>query len=81
MSASLAMTMRARLHRREFARAGVDARIITAPHAASPHSLILVDGGGERTVLCRRDERFFLQPEDLDREWIVNARALVRGWI
>ncbi len=66
----------ATLHRREFARAGVDARLITVPNAASPQSLILVDGGGERTVLCRRDERLLLQPSDLDRSWIVNARAL-----
>jgi len=66
----------ASLHRREFARAGVDARLITVPDAASPQSLILVDGGGERTVFCRRDERLLLQPADLDRSWIVNARAL-----
>jgi len=64
------------LHRREFARAGVDAHLITVANAASPQSLILVDEGGERTVLCRRDERLLLQPADLDREWIVNARAL-----
>jgi sulfofructose kinase len=65
-----------RLHRSEFARAGVDARLIEVPHAASPQSLILVDGGGERTVLCRRDERLLLRPEDLDRDWVVQARAL-----
>jgi sulfofructose kinase len=65
-----------RLHRSEFARTGVDARIIEVAGAASPQSLIIVDGGGERTVLCRRDERLLLQPEDLDRAWIVNARAL-----
>jgi sugar/nucleoside kinase (ribokinase family) len=64
------------LHRREFARAGVDARLITVPNAVSPRSLILVDDGGERTVLCRRDERLLMQPADLDRAWIVNARAL-----
>lgn len=64
------------LHRQEFARAGVDAQIIMVPNAASPQSLILVDEGGERTVLCRRDERLLLQPADLCREWIVNARAL-----
>jgi sugar/nucleoside kinase (ribokinase family) len=64
------------LHRREFTRAGVDARLTTVPDAASPQSLILVDEGGERTVLCRRDERLLLQPQDIDREWIVNARAL-----
>jgi len=64
------------LHRREFAQAGVDARLTTVSNAASPQSLILVDGGGERTVLCRRDGRLLLQPEEIDREWIVNARAL-----
>jgi sulfofructose kinase len=66
----------ARLHQREFARAGVDARITEVPHAFSPQSLIIVDEGGERTVLCRRDECLLLQPSDLDRSWIVNARAL-----
>jgi sulfofructose kinase len=66
----------ARLHRSEFARAGVDARIVTVPDAASPQSLIIVDGGGERTVLCRRDDRLVLKPEELERTWIVNARVL-----
>src|ERR1700733_11059146 len=66
----------ARLHQREFARTGVDARIVTVPNAASPQSLIVVDGGGERTVLCRRDVRLVLKPEELERAWIVNARAL-----
>jgi sulfofructose kinase len=66
----------ARLHRTEFARTGVDARLIEVKGAASPQSLIVVDGGGERTVLCRRDERLLLQPSDLDRSWIENARAL-----
>ena len=66
----------ARLHRREFERTGVDARLITVADAASPRSLILVDGHGERTVLCRRDERLILQPEELDREWILSARVL-----
>jgi sugar/nucleoside kinase (ribokinase family) len=65
-----------RLHRDAFARAGVEAQLITVRGGVSPQSLILVDGSGERTVLCRRDERLVLQPEDLDRNWIVNARAL-----
>lgn len=65
-----------RLHRDAFARAGVDARLIEVPGAASPQSLILVDGGGERTVLCRRDERLLLQPADMERAWIARARAL-----
>jgi len=66
----------ARLHRDAFARAGVETQLTTVPGASSPQSLILVDEGGERTVLCRRDERLLLQPKDLRREWIVNARAL-----
>jgi sulfofructose kinase len=66
----------ATLHREAFTRAGVETQIITVPGGASPQSLILVDGGGERTVLCRRDERVALKPSDLDRQWIVNARAL-----
>ena len=64
------------LHQREFNRVGVDARIVRVPNAASPQSLIIVDSGGERTVLGRRDPRLILQPEDLDRAWILNARAL-----
>jgi sulfofructose kinase len=66
----------AALHHEAFSRAGVEAKIITVPGGISPQSLILVDSDGERTVLCRRDERLVLQPSDLDREWVVNARAL-----
>ena len=66
----------AALHQREFARTGVDARLVIVPECASPQSLILVDATGERTVLCRRDERLILQPGELQCKWIVNARAL-----
>ena len=66
----------AALHREAFTRAGVGAQIITVPGGTSPQSLILVDGGGERTVLCRRDPRVALKPGDLDHQWIVNARVL-----
>ena len=66
----------ATLHREAFSHAGVETRISTVPGGASAQSLILVDAEGERTVLCRRDERLTLQPADLNREWIVNARAL-----
>ena len=66
----------AALHALEFARTGVEARLVKVAGAASPKSLILVDRHGERTVLCRRDERLVLQPYELDREWIVNANAL-----
>jgi sulfofructose kinase len=67
----------ARLHAREFDRLVVDAKLIQVPGAASPKSTILVDSDGERTVLCRRDERLILRPEELDREWIVDAGALL----
>lgn len=65
-----------RLHQTTFAKAGVDAKLIKSAEGASPQSLILVDAGGERTVLCRRDDRVQLRPEDLKREWIVDAAAL-----
>jgi sulfofructose kinase len=66
----------ATLHRNAFADAGVETQIISVAECSSRQSLILVDGGGERTVLWRRDERLDLPPGELDREWIVNARAL-----
>src|SRR5580704_15718425 len=66
------------LHRKEFAEAGADAKLICAPGCASQSSFILVDQStGERTVLWKRDSRVALQPEDLKREWITDARALL----
>jgi sulfofructose kinase len=66
----------ARLHREAFARVGAEARIVTVPGTASLHNVILVDSRGERTVLCQRDERMVLRPEEIRREWIVTARVL-----
>jgi sulfofructose kinase len=66
----------ATLHRDAFTAAGVETHLIQVPGGASPQSLILVDSGGERTVMCRRDERVVLKPAHLDRAWIVQARAL-----
>src|SRR5947209_9139271 len=65
------------LHRTAFEKAGVETRIITVDDASSPQSLILVDGSGERTVLCHRDPRLTLRSEDLEREWITSGRALL----
>lgn len=65
------------LHRTAFEKAAVETRIITVEDASSPQSLILVDGTGERTVLCHRDPRLTLEPDDLEREWITSARALL----
>ena len=67
----------ARLHEEAFRRSGVEARLLQARETASARSLILVDRHGERTVLCRRDERVMLQPEEMEREWVVRARALL----
>src|SRR6202012_3961160 len=55
----------ATLHREAFANAGVETQLITVTGGASPQSLILVDGAGERTVLCRLDDRLVLQPHEL----------------
>ncbi len=66
----------ARIHREAFAEAGVDARIITAAEGSSAQSIILVDPAGERTVLCQRDPRLILRPQELQQEWITSARAL-----
>jgi sulfofructose kinase len=66
----------ASLHRAEFERLGVETHLFTARHCKSQQAFILVDPQGERTVLWKRDPRLTLLPEELNREWIVNARAL-----
>ncbi|HEY6267907.1 MAG TPA: PfkB family carbohydrate kinase [Candidatus Acidoferrum sp.] len=66
----------AELHRAEFARAGVEAHLFSAPGCPSQQAFILVDDSGERTVLWKRDDRLTLRPEELQQDWIVNARAL-----
>ncbi len=66
----------AQQHVHAFREHGVDARLVHVEAAGSSQSLILVDADGERTVLCRRDERMTLQPEELQREWVTRARAL-----
>ena len=66
----------AQLHHAEFARLGVETEIVVAHGAPSPHSVILVDPSGERTVLNQRDPRLTLQPQEIARDWVVPARAL-----
>jgi sulfofructose kinase len=62
----------------EMQREGVDSRWIITPGSTSQSSYILVDEhSGERTVLWKRDPRIALRPEDLQREWISEARALL----
>jgi sulfofructose kinase len=66
----------ATLHRMEFERLGIETHLLTAAGCASQQAFILIDPKGERTVLWKRDARLTLLPEELCREWIVNARAL-----
>src|SRR5258707_2768233 len=66
----------AALHRAEFARLDVETHLLAAPGCPSQQAFILVDDAGERTVLWKRDDRLALQPSDLHREWILEARAL-----
>jgi len=65
------------LQRREFARAGVDAHLIVVNDCPSQSSYILVDQHtGERTILWQRDARQALQPGDIQKECVRNARLL-----
>jgi sulfofructose kinase len=67
----------AQVHKDAFARAGVETCLITVPNCSSQQSFILVDSGGERTAIGWREERLALQPSELKREWIADARALL----
>jgi sulfofructose kinase len=62
----------------EMKRESVDAHWIVARDSMSQSSYILVDErSGERTVLWKRDSRIALRPEDLRREWLAGAGALL----
>lgn len=65
------------LHSRIFREAGVDARILTAANQPSQQAFILLDEKGERTVLWKRTASLALLPDELKKEWITNARALL----
>ncbi len=68
----------AELQRAELARAGVEAHLVSVPGCASQAAYILIDETcGERTILWKRDPRLAVWPEELNREWIVRARALL----
>src|SRR6266496_729563 len=67
----------AAVHREAFADAGVETQITTVPNCSSAQSHILVDDRGERTVLWHRDPRLAIDPAELNRDWIVSARALL----
>ena len=65
-----------RLHRDEFDRLGVEAHLLIAKNCKSQQAFIIVDDTGERTVLWKRDKRVTLRAEELQREWITEARVL-----
>src|ERR1700744_1113462 len=65
-----------RLHREEFARLGVEMHLVEAEGTPSQQAFILVDDKGERTVLWKRDERLKLEPSEVRREWVTDARVL-----
>jgi len=66
----------AAIHRAEFDHLGVETHLVTASGCTSQQAVILVDDAGERTVLWKRDNGLTLQPDELQQEWIINARAL-----
>lgn len=66
----------ATVHRRAFDELGVETRLITVPGCASQQAFILVDGQGERTVLWKHTRELALRPEELEPEWITQARVL-----
>lgn len=68
----------AHLQRRELERAGVEAHLIAVPGCSSQVAFILVDQNtGERTILWNRDPRLTIRPEEIHRDWVVRARALL----
>ncbi|MGH9735629.1 MAG: carbohydrate kinase family protein [Candidatus Acidiferrales bacterium] len=67
-----------RFQREEMDREHVEAHWITARGEASQSAFILVDEPtGERTVLWRRDSAIALHPQDIRREWLEGASALL----
>jgi sugar/nucleoside kinase (ribokinase family) len=66
-----------RLQREQFAREGVETRLIEVPDCSSQAAYILVDQpSGERTILWQHDPRLDLALDDLPRDWIAATRLL-----
>lgn len=65
------------VHRKAFAEAGVETLLTAVPNCSNAQSHILVEDRGERTVLWHRDSRLAIEPAEVNRDWIVNARALL----
>ena len=67
----------ARLHTEAFAKAEIAAQFLTVPDCLSQQAYILVDSrSGERTIIWRRDPRLTLRADQLQREWVIRARAV-----
>jgi len=65
------------LQRSEMAKAGIESHWVEVPGCQSQSSFILVDeASGERTVLWRRDARLELHPEEIQQQWVVQAKLL-----
>lgn len=68
----------AHFQQQQFEAAGVEAHLLAVSGCASQNAFILVDGQtGERTILWGRPPELTLRPEELQREWVVTARALL----
>ena len=68
----------AKFQEEELSRAGVEHHLLQARNCSSQIAFILVgEATGERTILWKRDARLKIRPEELKRDWIVNARALL----
>jgi sugar/nucleoside kinase (ribokinase family) len=64
--------------RARLAEFGVETHWLAVPGCSSQTAYILVEeDSGERTILWRRDARLEIQPEELRREWVTDARALL----
>jgi sulfofructose kinase len=63
-------------HREEFERLGVQTHLLVAKGCSSQQAFILVDSLGERTVLWKRDSCLTLLPDELQRQWVVDARLV-----
>ena len=68
----------ARFQAEELMRAGVEAHLLQVSDCASQIAFIIVDEkSGERTILWKRDRRLAVRPEELKREWVEDASALL----
>jgi sugar/nucleoside kinase (ribokinase family) len=68
----------AKFQEEELSRAGVEHHLLQAGNCSSQIAFILVDEAtGERTILWKRDARLKIRAEELNRDWIVNARAVL----